>query len=331
MYPVRPDPGERGAALLTVLLLVAVVAVMAGTALERLRVATRLTGNTVATGQARAFANAAETMAMARVTNLLSFDRNKVTLLGGWSDRPFGLPLPGGGVATARVTDGGNCFNVNGLVQQTGPGVYVDYAPARQEFARLMRLVGVPGPAATQIAAAAQDWIDSDQDVQPGGAEDPTYLALGTPYRTAGTLMTDPSELRAVTGVTPAIYAAIRPWVCTLPLARPVPINVDTLAPEQAPLLAMLAPDTLSVGAAQQALLRRPATGFADAGAFWQQPSLASIHDLGTATARTAVTTTWFALRIDVVQGSTTLTEQATIDANRLPVRLVSRQWGEEP
>lgn len=328
---MRPDASERGAALLTVLLLVAVVAVMAGTALEKLRVATRLTGNTVATGQARAFADAAETMAMARVANLLSFDRSKVTLLGGWSDRPFGLPLPGGGIATARVTDGGNCFNLNGLVQQTGPGVYVDYTPARAEFARLMRLVGVPAGAADQIAAGTQDWIDSDQNAQPGGAEDPTYLAQATPYRTAGTLMADPSELRAVAGVTPDIYRAVRPWVCALPLARPVAINIDTLAPERAPLLAMLAPDTLSVGAAQQALRRRPAQGFSDPGAFWQQPSLASIGNLGGATGRTAVTTTWFALRIDVATGSASLTEQATIDANRLPVRLVSRQWGEEP
>ena len=327
---MRIDPAERGAALLTVLLLVAVVAVMAGTALEKLRVATRLAGNTVATGQARAFANAAETMAMARVANLLAFDRSKVTLLGGWSDRPFGLPLPGGGLATARVTDGGNCFNLNGLVQQAGPGIYIDYAPARVEFVRLMQLVGVPASSAVQVAASAQDWIDSDQDAQSGGAEDPTYLAQGTPYRTAGTLMTDPSELRAVAGVTPDIYRAVRPWICALPLARPVAINVDTLAPEQAPLLAMLVPDGLSVGAAQQALLRRPPQGFADPGAFWQQPSLASIRDLGQATARTSVTTTWFALRIDVTQGPTTLTEQATIDANRLPVRLVSRQWGED-
>ncbi len=327
---MRPEQPERGAALLTVLLLVAVVAVMAGTALEKLRVATRLTGNTVATGQARAFAEAAEVMAMARVTNLLAFDRKKVTLLGGWSDRPFALPLPGGGTATARVTDGGDCFNLNGLVQQMGPGVYVDYVPARQEFARLMRLIGVPAGPANRIAAGAQDWIDSDQDVQPDGAEDPAYQAMATPYRTAGTLMTDPSELRAVGGVTPDIYRAIRPWVCALPLARPVAINIDTLAPERAPLLAMLAPDTLSVGAAQQALLRRPPLGFADTSAFWQQPSLASIGNLGGANARTAVTTSWFALRVDVVQGTTTLREQATIDANRLPVRLVSRQWGEE-
>ena len=80
---------------------------------------------------------------------------------------------------------------------------------------------------------------------------------------------------------------------------------------------------------AQQALLARPVTGFADAAAFWQR--LASAGDLSAAQARTAVTTAWFGLRIDVAQGAASLTERATIDANGLPVRLVSRQWGEEP
>ncbi|PMZ86328.1 hypothetical protein, partial [Pseudomonas sp. FW305-42] len=55
---------ERGAALLTVLLLVAVIAVLAGVALEKLRLATRLGGNAVALDQARAFSFAAETLAV---------------------------------------------------------------------------------------------------------------------------------------------------------------------------------------------------------------------------------------------------------------------------
>ena len=55
---------ERGAALLTVLLLVAVIAVLAGTALEKLRLSTRLGGNAVALDQARAYSFAAETLAL---------------------------------------------------------------------------------------------------------------------------------------------------------------------------------------------------------------------------------------------------------------------------
>jgi general secretion pathway protein K len=324
----RPDR-ERGAALLTVLMLVAVIAVMAGAALERLRLTTRLAANAAAGEQARAYAQAAETLATSRITDLLSRNPSRVTLAGDWSGKPFGLPLPGG-VALARVTDGGNCFNLNGLVTRSGPGIYASTGsnPARLEFARLMRLLNVPAQIADGIAASTADWIDTDQDQQAGGAEDSVYLARETPYRTGGTLMADPSELRAVQGVTPAIYATLKPWICTLPDAKPATLNINTLTPEQAPLIAMLFPDNLSVGEARSMILRRPPQGFADTTTFFNLASASS--STGQDASQAAVTSQWFALRIDVTMGSTQLQERALIDASRLPARLVARQWGDD-
>lgn len=325
MRPAEAErPGERGAALLTVLLLVAVIAVMAAAGLERLRLATRLGGNARAIEQGRSFAQAAEALALSRIDRLLGQNPQRVSLAGGWSDRPFGLPLPDGGAAVARVTDGGNCYNLNGLVTAVAPGVYASNPLQRVQFARLMRLLGVPAQVAEQVAAGAADWIDTDADQQAGGAEDPAYLAQATPYRTAGTLMADPSELRAVAGVTPALYAELRPWLCALPVAAPAPINVNTLAPEQAPLLAMLAPDTLAVDAARGALLRRPPDGWGSASTFW-----AAVNSGGD-TAQSGVTSKWFTLRVDVTAGTAQVSERALIDATRLPARLVARQWGEE-
>lgn len=321
---MRPADGERGAALLTVLLLVAVIAVMAGAMLEKLRLSTRLSANAAAGEQARAWAMAAEALATVRVGDLLARAPSRVTLAGGWSGRPFGLPLTGGGVATARVTDGGNCFNLNGLVFEVSPGVYAAEPAQRGQFARLMRLVGVPVQIAEQVAGATSDWIDTDDEQQAGGAEDSRYTGQTVGYRTAGTLMSDPSELRAVWGMTPEVYAQLRPWVCTLPIALPSPINVNTLLPEQAPLLAMMAPDTLSVDAARQQIARRPLQGWGDAGAIWAGvPNPPSGSTL-------AVTTGWFRLAIDVAMPGAQLEERALIDARRLPVRLVSRQWGED-
>lgn len=315
---------ERGAALLTVLLIVAVVAVLATTALEKLRLTTRLAGNAQATEQVRAYANAAETMALVRIGSLLGNQPTRVTLAGGWSGRPFALPLPGGGQAAARVTDGGNCFNLNGLVARAAPGVYTSVATQRIIFARLLRLVGVPGQVAEQVASSTADWIDSDQDQQPGGAEDQAYLGRQQSYRTAGTLIADVSELRAIDGVTPDVYAKLRPWVCALPVAQPSRINLDTLAPEQAPLVAMLA-EGLTVDQARSLLFKRPVQGFANAGEFWtqaQQPG-------GDGQAQTDVVTQWFALDIDVALGAAELHQKSLVDARRLPAQLVSRQWGE--
>jgi general secretion pathway protein K len=319
---------ERGAALLTVLLLVAVIAVIAGAALEKLRLSTRLAGNAAAAEQARAYAVAAEALAVIRVGDLLSRSPDRVALLGNWSDRPFALPLPTGS-ATARVTEGGACFNLNGLVRSVGPGVYATEPIARAQFERLMRALNVPGQVAAQVAGGAADWIDTDDEQQAGGAEDARYTGQSPGYRTAGTLMADPSELRSVAGVTPDLYATLRPWVCTLPVATPVRINVNTVQPEQAPLLAMLGSDTLSVEAVRQALLRRPPQGYANVPAFWSGSSFAG-QDVSVAASGSDVKSTWFRLAIDVHVGSATIEEHALIDATRLPVRLVRRQWGEQ-
>lgn len=316
--------GERGAALLTVLLLVAIVAVMAATALERLRLSTRLTANAVALDQARGLALAAETLATGRITQLLRQSPDRVTLAGGWSNQPYTLPLPGG-AAVLRVTDGGNCFNLNGLVTELD-GKYVADPTAVAQMARLARLLNVPG--GEGIAAAAADWIDSDDLALGTGAEDGAYQGLATPYRTAGTLMVDPSELRAVAGVTSDAYAKLRPWLCTLPEAKRAMINVNTLTPEQAPLVAMLLPDTLSVQAAAAGLLRRPPNGFSDTQDFWKIFAASGITD-PLAEQQTGVVSTWFDVRIDVTVAGSELQERALVDATTLPARLVSRQWGE--
>lgn len=325
---MRRHEGERGAALLTVLLLVAIVSVIAATALERLRVSTRLTGNAVAGDQARALAYAAETLAVTKVTDLLTQAPDRVTLMGGWSNRPYPLPFAGG-LANARVTDGGNCFNLNSLVTAEQDGAYAANPVAIDQFARLLRITRAPGGSAESIASAAADWIDSDANPLPSGSEDGAYTGGAVPYRTGGTLMADPSELRAVAGVTAKTYAVIRPWICTLPRAEPSAINVNTLTPEQAPLLPMLMPNTLGVDGARQALLKRPATGFGNVNEFWTLLSRDGVPADQSVQGQTAIVSKWFALRIDVTFGGADIEEHGLIDATRLPARLVSRQWGE--
>lgn len=322
---MRPPERERGAALLTVLLLVAVIAVMAATALERLRLSTRLAANAVALDAARGYAYAAETLATTRVTALLRQAGDRVTLDGGWSGRPFGLPIPGG-TATARVVDGGNCLNLNALVSRLPDGTSVANPLAVAQFARLLRLLRLSG--GEGIAAATADWIDGDDAALPGGAEDDSYRG----YRTAGTAMADASELRAVRGVSADVYRAVRPWVCTLPTAERSVININTLLPQQAVLLAMLLPDTSGVAQAEALLRQRPPGGFATVDPFWNQLSLAGGGTPAMdARAQTGTTTRWFALAVDVSSGEAELHEDALIDARTLPVRLVSRQWGDAP
>src|SRR3546814_7515548 len=93
-------------------------------------------------------------------------------------------------------------------------------------------------------------------------------------YLPANGKMADVSELRAVRGVTPKIYARLRPWVCALPVTDPVKLNVNTLAPEQAPLVAMLLPGEITIAEARAVLAARPAGGYGSSVRFWEARQL---------------------------------------------------------
>lgn len=319
---------ERGAALLTVLILVAIISVLAASALEKLRLSTKVAANAAAIEQARAYAYGAETLAVVQVKSLLNRDAARTTLEGDWAGHPYNMAVPDG-LVTLTVTDGSNCFNLNGLVNESSPGLYTDDQTQINQFARLMRYLDISGQTAQGIADATADWIDSDGNALPMGAEDGAYLGKDVPYRTANTLMTDPSELRAVAGVTPDIYAKLERWVCTQPKAEPSRINVNTLEPEQAPLFAMLLPDTVDVGQARAMLLQRPPQGFDSTVDFWRLPSLRGATPSPGAQAQTAVRSSWFDLAIDVSVSGAELHQTALLDATGDPPRIVSRQWGD--
>lgn len=325
-----PDPGhnsERGAALLTVLLLVAVMAVVAATALERLALATRMTGNGGAMDQARAYADAGTEMARLRIGDLVASNPVRMTLAGGWLGTPQTLPVPGG-VATARVTDGGNCFNLNSVVDGTNEAAMQVHPVGVAQFQALLQALGVDARQAQGAAASLADWIDSDAVPQPGGAEDEVYARGQRPYRAANRLMVDASELRAVAGMTPALYDLVRPWVCALPVTDLSPINVNTLLPDQAPLFAMLLPGQLGVAQARQYLAQRPQGGYGSVNQFWDLAARAGLTPQGEVDQQVKLKTGFFGVEVAVNVGGTQLVERSLIDARESPATLVRRSWG---
>lgn len=319
---------ERGAALLSVLLLVAVMAVLAASALERLKLSTHLAANGAAIDQARAYSHAAETLALMRIGDLVDRDAAKTTLAGGWNGRRVNLPIPGG-LATARVRDGGNCFNLNSVASGQLPTELKPNPTGIAQFVALMEAIEVRPDIARGVAAAVADWVDGDDIAAPDGAEDTYYRALATPYLAANARMQDVSELRAVAGVTPELYGRLRPWVCALPNSELSPINVNTLLPEQAPLFAMLLPGRLDVPRARKMLAERPAAGYGNLVSFWSLPALEALNPGQEVINQTKLTTRWFALDIMVELGSAELQETALVDGALRPARLVSRQWGD--
>lgn len=324
-----PPIRERGAALLTVLMLVAVMAVITAVALERLTLATRMAQNGVSADQGRAFLMAGEAVASLRLSDLATARPGRTTLAGGWLGTEQGFAVPGG-MVRARVRDTGNCFNINGLVKAEGAENYAARPAGITQFAALLRLLGTDPRVAEQIAMASADWIDSNAVPGPGGAEDASYGQMPMPYRTAGGLVADASEIRTVAGMTAPIYERVRPWLCALPVAELSPVNINTMLPDQAILLAMLADGRIGAETARQVIARRPVDGYGSLVTFWAQPALVALGLPPEVTEQAKLNSRWFEVDLTVDLGGTDVHETVLFDARDTPARLVRRRWGDE-
>jgi general secretion pathway protein K len=298
-----------------VLLMVAVMATIAATAMDRIGIATRLGQNAGEAAQARAWLGMAERLAAVRVEDLLSADSGQTTLKGNWMGVERSINLPNATV-TASLADGGNCFNLNSLVEQSSTGALIARPRGREQFVGLMAILGVPRGEADRIASAATDYIDTDTLAVTAGAE------MGVP----NDLMIDHSELRGATGLDARHYRVLERWVCALPTADLSPINVNTLLPEQAPLLAMLAPDRIDMPRARAALAQRPVEGFGSLINFWNSPAMRGLDPTPEIASQARMKSSFFTLRSSVTSGRLDMAQSALLDARTAPVRVVHRQ-----
>lgn len=128
-------------------------------------------------------------------------------------------------------------------------------------LAGLFRAVGVPANKATSLASAMVDWRDADHLTQPqGGAEDPEYASAGLPYGAKDAPFETVAEVEQVLGMTPAIYASVAPYLTVFSgSGTPNP----TFA--AGPVLTAMGLDGPALVATREA--QRPAVGGSEAGA----------------------------------------------------------------
>jgi general secretion pathway protein K len=328
---VKPPlpPRERGAALLAVLLLVAVTGAIAAAAMEGLRLSRALAANSTALDQARALADGVEQLALLTLDDRIAESPERTTLEGGWNGAVRRVPMPGGALAEMRVRDGGNCFNLNSVVEGMPQTALVRRAAGVSQFIGLMMALGTGEAEARRIAEAAADWVDSDSAPGPAGAEDEAYAAGPSPYRTGNTLFADPGEARALAGMSPDLYARLRPWLCALPVSDLSPLNINTLTPDQAPLLAMLAPGQLGVEQARRVIAARPSGGWASQIEFWRLDAMRGLAVPLDAQLQPQLRTRWFALDLRVEVSDSEFSESALVDARLQPSRIVARSWSD--
>ncbi|QCU72723.1 general secretion pathway protein GspK [Luteimonas yindakuii] len=183
----------RGAALLLVLWLIALLAALVGAFALTARTE-HLQGRVLHRGVvATEAARAGLEYAVARVID--------TTPEGRWlaDGREYGWRFHDAGL-TLRIVDEAGKVDLN-----------VAQPPL---LAALLRTAGAEAGAADQLAGAIVDWRDTDDLGQPvGAAEDPQYAAAGIPYGAKDAPFEDIGELQQVLGMTPALYAAVAPHV----------------------------------------------------------------------------------------------------------------------
>lgn len=322
-------PHQSGMALLTVLLMVAVMAVLAIAMLDAIRFGLRRSQNVDTAARAHWYALSAESVAQVQIHRLLQQDPARTTLDGGWNGRPFVFPVEGGSIR-ATLEDSGNCFNLNSVVEGA-PEQWRRREAGVGQYLALLQAVGVTGAAAQSLADTLVDWIDSDGDRGPYGAEDAAYARHRPAYATSGALLAEPSELRAIAGYDAGTYQRLRPYLCTLPDNALSPINLNTLGPGDVPLLQMLTGSALGTGEARRLIAARPPGGWAQVATFWQQPALRALALPGEVLGQPRVRTRYFRLRVQVALGDAQLQATSLFDADaggRL--RLLTRRWSDE-
>jgi general secretion pathway protein K len=222
-----PRRYQRGVALITAVLIVALATVLAVQVGYQAFLDQRRTVTTLSLDQGYQVALGAE----AWVADVLQKDARQSAKTDDyteeWAMRLPPLPIDGGEI-TGFVEDMQGRFNLNSLVKwdETTNTLVTDQA-AVARFRRLLEILEIEDKWAGLIA----DWIDQDIDAEfPDGAEDPVYTALTPPYRTANMPITRTSELLAIAEFGLERYQRLEPHITALPVGTP--INLCTATPE---------------------------------------------------------------------------------------------------
>lgn len=205
---------QRGLALITAVLVVAIVATVATTLALGEQVWLRQSQNMNDRAQANSLRQGATTYAALLLGREGAL--NQIDHLGEvWAQPLPPLPVEDGMIAF-EVEDAQGRFNLNNMVRAGAPS-----GPDIAMFQRLLTSLRLD-PA---ISEALVDWLDPDSNTRPGGAEDTEYLSLSQPYRAANQPLQSVDELRLVKGFSDKVVKALRPYVTALPGATTVNVN----------------------------------------------------------------------------------------------------------
>jgi general secretion pathway protein K len=211
---------SRGAALILVLLVIALLMVLVLEFDRSVRLEHRAAGNyrdgTAAFYLAKA--GLAEGQALL-VADLLTGSTSD-NLTEAWA-LPGETPL-GAGVMRVSIVDEERFFPINSLVSNNVVNI-----ERVAQFQRLLRALQIDD----RLADAVIDWIDENDTTLPDGAESDYYALQSPPYRAHNGPIDSLEELRLIKGVTDDVYNRLVPHLTALQSDNIYYINLNTADP----------------------------------------------------------------------------------------------------
>jgi general secretion pathway protein K len=202
---------QRGVALITAIVVVAIATILAVRIGTRAALDLRRTAGLVALDQGWHVALGAEAWAIEALKEdwrNASGPQKVDHLAEAWAQPLPPLPIDGGEVRGV-LEDMQGRFNLNNLIN-------AEHKPDDKNVRRFQQLLILVG-AQPRWASLMADWIDDDTMPDGDGAEDGTYLGQSTPYRAANGLVVTTTEMMALPGMTREEFERIRPYVAALP------------------------------------------------------------------------------------------------------------------
>ncbi|GHE99862.1 type II secretion system minor pseudopilin GspK [Thalassotalea profundi] len=273
---------SRGVALITVMLLVALAAIIATQMLARIQLQTQRTTNIAFNQQAYWYAMGAEAFAKRVLLTAFKDEPNMTHLQQIWAQGENSYPVDFGSI-TGEITDQQACFNLNALKKEADPSAAPNKKTvAREVFERLLLSLNIEDIGsstfeAERLADALTDWLDSDSNISNvGGAEDNDYAGKEHPYLSANNYLASVNELRVIEHFTLPIIHAIKPFVCVIPNSDLHQININTLSAERFELLEALL--NISPVDAEELLSSRQEEGYENKDDFFNSPQVSKLN-----------------------------------------------------
>ena len=256
---------QKGVALITVMLIVALIAILATQMTARLQLQMQRTSNIGSNQQAYWYAMGAEAFAKRVLFQSLE-DSAEVTHLGQtWAQGENTFPVDFGEIS-GEITDLQSCFNLNSLRTDgeddgSSPATKSLARTAFQELLVSLNIEGVGSFEAEYMADALTDWLDANSSITgSGGAEDSDYASKEFPYLAANNYLASLGELRIIEHFTVNVIDKLKDYACILPDTNLNKININTIAQDKPEIrVAMLG---ISLNEASEALSSRGEEGF---------------------------------------------------------------------